>query len=67
MYYNRGCAYADKGNYDKAIADLTETIQMNPQLAEAYYNRGLAYSRKGEKTKAEEDSAHARKLGYKEE
>ena len=37
-------AEADK--VDKAIADYTEAIQLNPQYAEAYFNRGKAYAAK---------------------
>lgn len=44
-YYRRGNAY-DSGyrRYADAVADYTEAIRHNPQLAEAYLNRGLAYA-----------------------
>ena len=32
-----------KGEFDKAIADYTEAIRMNPQSAEAYRGRGHVY------------------------
>ena len=54
-YANRGLAYGKKGDYDKAIADYTEAIRLNPN-AEAYSNRGLAYRKKGDYDKAIADS-----------
>ncbi len=50
--YNRGNAYAGKGEYDKAIAEYTEAIRLDPTLAQAYYNRGFAYLNKGDYDKA---------------
>jgi tetratricopeptide (TPR) repeat protein len=47
-YYNRGNAYNGKGNYDKAIVDFTQAINLDPNYAAAYYNRGLAYANKGD-------------------
>ncbi|MCP6759034.1 MAG: tetratricopeptide repeat-containing serine protease family protein [Fischerella sp. CENA71] len=39
----------DKGDYKGAIADLTEAIRLNPNLANAYKNRGIARARLGDK------------------
>ena len=50
-YYNRGVAYGDKGDYDKAIADCTEAIRLNPKIATAYCNRGFAYWRRATTTR----------------
>ena len=55
----------EKGNLDKAIADYTEAIRLNPELELAYFGRGLAYEAKGVTTKAEADFAQAKKLRYK--
>jgi tetratricopeptide (TPR) repeat protein len=44
-YYNRGLAYAKKGQFDSAIADYTDAIRRNPDLAEAYNSRGIAHAR----------------------
>ena len=54
------------GEYDKAIADCTKAILLDPSFAPAYYDRGQAYANKGKKAKADEDLAQAKKLGYKE-
>src|SRR3974390_567511 len=41
-YNNRGNAYDDKGQYDRALADYNKALDLNPKYAEAYYNRGRA-------------------------
>ena len=43
-YHNRGGAYADKGEYDRAIADFTTAIRIKPDHAETYRNRGVAHT-----------------------
>ena len=42
-YYNRGLAYRDRGDFDRAIEDFNEAIELNHDYVDAYYNRGLAY------------------------
>ena len=54
-FYDSGCVHYRNGDYDKAIADYTKAIELNPDYAEAYYNRGLAYSRKDEDDKSDAD------------
>jgi lipoprotein NlpI len=55
-YNERGIAYKEKGQYDKAISDYNMAIEINPRLSEAYNNRGLAYSKgKGQYDKAISD------------
>jgi tetratricopeptide (TPR) repeat protein len=63
-HYIRGSAFFYSGNYDKAIADYTAAIQLNPNFATAYYARGCAYRKKGEDATAEKDVAQAKALGY---
>ena len=42
-YSNRGVAQYHKGDYDQAVRDYDEAIQLDPDDAESYYNRGLAH------------------------
>lgn len=51
-YSNRGVAYGELGETQKAIADLDKAILINPNFAEAYYNRGVVYNELGENQKA---------------
>ncbi|GHV93313.1 hypothetical protein AGMMS50268_38160 [Spirochaetia bacterium] len=44
FFFNRGCEYSDKKEYDKAIADYTEAIRLNPNGATSFNNRGYVYS-----------------------
>ena len=63
-YYNRGKAYASKGQYDQAISDFNKAIEIDPGFATAYNNRGIAYFYKREYDKAWEDVRKAQGLGY---
>ena len=45
---NRGVAYRLKGEYDRALQDYEQAIQLNPSNANAYNNRGIIYRIKGE-------------------
>ena len=38
-----GLAYMDQGNDDRAIADFTKSIEINPTEKQAYVNRGLSF------------------------
>jgi len=41
-FLDRGIAYASRGEYEKAIADFTEAIKLDPKLSAAYSLRGRA-------------------------
>ena len=45
-YLQRGMALYDLSEYDKAIADFSEAIRLNPKNAAPWVNRGWAYLRK---------------------
>ena len=45
-YNNRGFAYYQTGQYEKAISDFTKAIEIDPQFAQAYNNRGWVYVKK---------------------
>jgi Tfp pilus assembly protein PilF len=51
-YFNRGRDYLHKGDYDRAIADFTRVIEIDPRKADAYHYRGIAYDRKGDRDRA---------------
>jgi Flp pilus assembly protein TadD len=54
-----------RGDYDKAIADFTSAIRLNPKDAAAYDMRARGLEKKGEKKKAEQDFLQARSLRKK--
>ena len=64
-YYNRGSAWSDKGDNDRAIADYSETIRLDPNYAPAYNNRGNAWGDKGDTDRAIADYSEAIRLDPK--
>jgi hypothetical protein len=42
--FNQGVEALDKNEFDRAIADFTEAIRLDPKLPQAYHNRGVACS-----------------------
>ncbi len=61
-YALRGMHYSDKGDYDKAIADHTVALKLDPKVRHANYFRGTAWSNKGEFERAIADFDVAIKL-----
>lgn len=51
-YIDRGNGYQDSGEYDRAIQDYDQAIQLEPDSALAYYDRANAYDSKGEYDRA---------------
>jgi tetratricopeptide (TPR) repeat protein len=49
---NRGLAYKNKGQYERALQDYEQAIRLNPSNANAYNNRGIVYRIKGEYARA---------------
>ena len=62
FYNNRGIDWARKGQHEKAIADFTKAIEIDPRYAKAYYNRGFAYFLKGQYEQAISDFTKAIEL-----
>jgi tetratricopeptide (TPR) repeat protein len=51
-YNNRGNAWYKKGDYDRAVADYTKVIEIEPRQVFAYTCRGNAWYKKGDYDKA---------------
>jgi len=54
-YFKRGVEYSNKGDNDKAIADFTWAIRLDPNFALAYAVRGVTYLNNGDYDKAIDD------------
>lgn len=50
------------GNYERAIEDYTQALQVDPQNSYAYYNRGIIRDGSGDYEGAVEDFSHAIRL-----
>jgi len=61
-YNNRCAAHIEQGRHDKAIADCSQAIQLDPDDATAYHNRGLAHRKKGNTDQAIADHTEAIRL-----
>ena len=61
-YYNRGSAYRNKGQLEKAIQDFDKAIELNPSFAELYSNRGSTHSSRGKYHLAIRDYSQALQL-----
>jgi tetratricopeptide (TPR) repeat protein len=55
QFPQRGDAYYELGDYEKAIADYTEAIHLDPKYVESYKGRGNAYQALGKQSEAEVD------------
>ena len=62
LYASRTYECVEKGDYDKAIAESTKAIRLNPKDAEPYNRRGLAFLSKGDCDKAIADHTEAIRL-----
>ena len=62
LYNSRGNAYHYKGDYDSAIADYNQAIDIKPDDAMLYSNRARAYASKGDINSAIADLTQAIKL-----
>jgi tetratricopeptide (TPR) repeat protein len=61
-YTNRGVGHERAGNYERAVADHTVAIRLDPELADGYLNRGISYRRLKKFSEALADYTHAIKL-----
>lgn len=62
-FHTRANVYGLLKETDKAIADLTSAIAINPYYTDSYYVRGATYFSTGDKIKGCEDLSKAASLG----
>ena len=62
VHYNRGAAWSDKGDLDRAIADYTEAIRLDRANAYSLYGRGVAKLKKGDTAGGNADIAAAKAI-----
>ena len=55
LYYNRGFAYDELGQYQEAINDFDKAIQLDPNYITVYNNRGVVHGKLGEYEQAIQD------------
>ena len=55
LYSNRGSAWYDKGNNERALRDHDDAIRIDPAFGPAYTNRGNVYSTLGQFERAIQD------------
>lgn len=65
-YSLRGTVHYDKGNWDKAIADYSDAIRLDPANGEAFNNRAWTFYRAGRSAEALTDADRAVRLLAKE-
>ncbi len=64
-YAARGREYQAKGDYDRAIADFTDAIRLDPKNSMAYFGRGDSYEGNGDYDRAIADLDEAIRLDPK--
>jgi tetratricopeptide (TPR) repeat protein len=63
LIYNRATLKALQKDYNAAIDDFRQVLQLNPNLAEAYFNLGLTYIFSGNKAEGLKNLSKAGELG----
>ena len=61
-FYNRGLAYINSSQFDKAIPDFLKSLEEKPNYGASYYNLGIAYLNKGDKKNAKKALQQAERL-----
>ncbi|MFL6950578.1 MAG: tetratricopeptide repeat protein, partial [Xanthobacteraceae bacterium] len=65
LHFNCAIEHRQKGDYDRAIADFSEAIRLDPKDAAVYNNRGNAWRAKGDNDRAIADYNEAIRLDPK--
>lgn len=63
LYYNRGCLYAMRKDYHRALDDFNRAIELDANIPEAWYNRGLVNIYSGKTPEGISDLSKAGELG----
>jgi lipoprotein NlpI len=63
-FFNRGFAYAGKSQHDRAIADFSQALKLNPKDAMIYNYRAFSFYFTGDYENAWQDVKKAQSLGY---
>jgi tetratricopeptide (TPR) repeat protein len=58
-HFNRGHEWRSKGDLDRAIADFSEAIVLDPRYSSAYHRRAMAFRAKGDLDRALADHTTA--------
>jgi tetratricopeptide (TPR) repeat protein len=64
-FSDRGVAYANKADYNRALVDFNEAIRLDPKSVHAFRNRGVLYVLKGDYGRALADFNKAIRLDPK--
>ncbi|QIR41039.1 tetratricopeptide repeat protein [Tolypothrix sp. PCC 7910] len=67
LIYLQGVEKYERGDYKKAVEDLTKVITLNPRNSQAYNRRGDAFYRLGDYQKAQADSSKAIQLNRRDD
>lgn len=59
LYLNRGVSQALRGEHEKAIADYSRVLRLDPRAAKAHMNRGVSRAALGDHERAIEDFSRA--------
>jgi tetratricopeptide (TPR) repeat protein len=62
IYFDRGVTLYNIREYDRAIQDYDQALELNPQFAQAVFSRGNALGEKGQFDRAIQDYGQAIKL-----
>lgn len=62
-YFQRGKAYMEQKEYERAIYDFSEALKEEPDMRGVLFQRGKAYRKTGEKRKGHRDIEKSAKLG----
>ncbi|QWG12048.1 tetratricopeptide repeat protein [Bradyrhizobium sediminis] len=61
-HYGRGIGWYVKGDFDRALADLSEAIRLDPKFTAAYNDRGIVFQEKRDYARAISDTTRAMEL-----